>query len=196
MFKILQTSLFAVLVVTSYTALSFMTPKDILKKGTKLVYDVNYNGTQYEFIVTIKDQQETYTFDWSMGVPVNKSGTVSITQDALENADGLFNYFSSGSIHLADQSCFMLSRKMYNAFSDKGSMIVYTNKKANEYSEFGNAYNHTQTFDYKNSETQEFYCRTVTDKDDYQITYVNDASFPLIIEMNLGWTLKLKTIYN
>lgn len=195
MFKILQTSLFAVLVVLSYTATAIVLPKDVLKKGTKFVYDVNLNGTQYEFTVTLKDQSEDYTFEWSMGIPINKTGMISVTKEATKNASGLFNLFDEKDVKLTDQSCFMISQKMFETFSKRGSMEIVMDKKSNFKSVFGNAYNHTQTFGYKNNETQEFYCTTISSPEDYQITYLNDSNFPLIIEMNLGWTLKLKDIY-
>jgi hypothetical protein len=83
MSKILQASLFAVLVFISYTVFSSVTPKDIIKKGTKLIYDVNYLGTNYEFTITVKETTDNYSFDWYMSAPANKSGTLNFTQDAI-----------------------------------------------------------------------------------------------------------------
>ena len=196
MLKILQTSLFALLVVLSYTTQASVLPNEIIKVGTQLVYDVNYLGTNYEFTITVKQNTDEYSFDWYMSAPINKKGTLNLSKDTIENATGIFNYFTNGNISLADQCCIVLSRKMYDAFKNNGSMEIYTDKKNDVLTIFGNSYTHTQSFGYNNDFSNEFDCKTVSDGGDYQITYVNDPNFPLIVEMKLDWSLKLKNIYN
>ncbi len=185
-----------VTVVLSSITYASSKPVDIIKKGTKLVYDVNYYGNNYEITVVVKDNVNNYNFEWYMSAPENKKGTLNLSKEAIENATGIFSYFTNGEINLEDQCCIVLSRKMYDAFKGNGSMEIYTDKKNNVLSIFGNPYNHTQNFGYKNNFSNEFDCRTVNNGADYQITYVNDPSFPLIVEMKLDWSLKLKNIYN
>ncbi len=196
MLKILQTLLFVSLVFSCFLATSSVIPKEIIKKGTKLVYDVNYLGTNFEFTVTVKDNSNNYSFDWHMSAPANRSGTLNFTKDEIDNATEIFNYFTNENIIITNQCFIVLSRKMYDAFKGNGSMEIYTDKKNNILTVFGNPYEHTQSFGYKNDLSYEFNCRTVSDGNDYQITYVNDSDFPLIVEMKLDWTLKLKNIYN
>ncbi|MBK9327897.1 MAG: hypothetical protein IPM95_01005 [Sphingobacteriales bacterium] len=196
MVKILQTTLIAVLVVLSSTTSAYISPKQILRKGTKLVYDVNYSGTQYECTVTMNEESDSYNFDWKISSPENKSGSINVSKIALENANSLFSNFSGGKIQLKDECCFLLSRKMFNALKGNGSIEIFTDKKDGVLTIFGNPYNHTQTIGYQNNFSNEFECRTVSDGGDFQITYVNDENFPLIIEMNLGMKMKLKSIYN
>ena len=83
---------------------------------------------------------------------------------------------------------------MFEELKNDGSMEIVTDKKKNVKTIFGNPYQHTQSYGYKNNYTNEFQCRTVSDGGDYQITYVDDADFPLIVELNLDWSLKLKNI--
>ena len=194
--KNLHNVFIAVLLVLYSTSSASVNPNQIIKKGTKLIYDVNYLGSQYEFTIVIKDQSETYRFDWSMSAPLNKKGTLNISKEAIQNATELFNYFSNGDVNPANQCCVILSKKMFNTFQKNSSLEICTDKKKNEISIFGNPYDHTQSFGYNNDFSNEFDCKTVTNGDEYQITYVNDSNFPLIIEMNLGWTLKLKNISN
>lgn len=196
MFKILQASLFAVLVVLSYSAQSSVIPKDFIKKGTKLVYEVNYSGINYELTITVKDYTGEYVFDWSMSAPKNKKGTLNLNKNAIENATGIFNYFTEVNSDLSDECSVVISQKMYQTFKANSSMEIFTDKKNNVRTIFGNPYNHTQSFGYNNDFSNEFECTTVNDGADDQITYVNDFAFPLIIELKLDWTLKLKTIYN
>src|SRR5665647_1927121 len=127
--KFLQTVLVAVLMILSYSALCSVNPKSIIKKGTRLIYDVNYSGSKYEFTITVKDQSDAYSFDWSMSAAINKKGSVNVSKEAIQNATGLFNYFSSGTVNLADQCCVILSNKMYDAFRNNIPMEIYTDKK-------------------------------------------------------------------
>lgn len=198
MLKMYKCVYLAVLVifVTSATAATSVSPTQIIKKGTTLVYDVNYGGSRYEFTMVVKDQASAYSFDWSISAPINKKGSVTINKDAVQNATCLYNYFSNGEAGMGDQCCIMLSKKMFEAFKKNSSVEILTDKKNNEVSVFGNPYDHTQTFGYNNNFSNEFDCRTVTNGDTYQITYVNDADFPLIIEMNVGWSIKLRNIFN
>ena len=73
--KIIHALLFGVSVVLFSATFAASNPKDIIKKGTNLVYDVNYYGTNYEFTVTVKDNSNEYSFDWYMSAPINKKGT-------------------------------------------------------------------------------------------------------------------------
>lgn len=196
MVKILQTALIAVLVVLSSTTSAYISPKQILRKGTKLVYDVNYSGTQYEFTVTMNEESDAFNFDWKISSPDIKSGSINVTKSALENANSLFSNFSGGNIQLKDECCFFLSKKMFNALKGNGSIEIFTDKKDGVLTIFGNPYNHTQTIGYQNNFSNEFECRTVSDGGDFQITYVNDETFPLIVELNLGMKMKLKSILN
>jgi hypothetical protein len=194
--KILHAALLAVLVAVSSDASASVKPHEIIKKGTRLIYDVNYMGTKYEFTVTIKNEGASYTFDWSLSSPINKKGTVTYTKAAMDNATGIFNFFTSSAENIAGQCAVILSKKLFNTFKENNSVELCTDKKNNVISIFGNPYNHTQTFGYNNDFSSEFDCRTVTNGDDYQITYVNDPEFPLIIEMNLDWSMKLRNIVN
>lgn len=196
MFKNLRVILFGVLAVFCSDVNAAIKPTEIIRKGTKLVYDVNYYGSNYEITVIVKDNTDDYNFDWYMSAPANGKGSLNLSKDAIENATGISSYFTNGEITLEDQCCIILSKKMYDAFKSKGTMEINTDKKNNISVTFGNPYDHTQSFGYRNNFSNEFNCRTVNNGSDYQITYVNDANFPLIMEMKLDWTLKLKIIYN
>lgn len=169
-------------------------PKDVIRLGSKLIYDVNFEGASYEVTVIVKNNNENYTFEWFMSKPANGKGTIQLSKAAIENASGILSHFTNGDISLDDQCCIFLSKKMFEELKNDGSMEIVTDKKKNVKTIFGNPYQHTQSYGYKNNYTNEFQCRTVSDGGDYQITYVDDADFPLIVELNLDWSLKLKNI--
>lgn len=178
----------------SMHSFAYLNPKSIIKKGTKIIYDVNYNGVQYSLTVAVTKMENGFSFDWSTNKPFNKKGSVNILKDATQNTNTIFNFFSVEKIDLVDQTSILISNKMYENWKDNSSMEIFLDKDKNVKSIFGNGYNHTQNFEYNNSNSNEFECRTVIDKNGYSITYVNNAAFPIIVEMNLDWSIKLRKI--
>ena len=112
------------------------------------------------------------------------------------NASTLFNFFTEDKAELVDQTSILISNKMFQNWQKNSSMEIYLDNEKNKKSIFGNGYDHTQNFQYKNDNSNEFNCRTVSDIDGYSITYLNDAEFPIIVEMHLDWSIKLRRIIN
>lgn len=177
----------------AYTAST--NPKEIIHENTKLVYDVYDDGNYYEIILTIKYDKDNMYVDWKMSEPAKKSGTVFITKNDLENGDGFYKFFTKtdSSLNLHNQNCIFISNSIYNKLSKNNSATIFIDNKKTTPIPFGNLYHHTQNFGLKNNFAFEFNCTTITN-DDYQITYVNDAAFPLIVELKLDYTIKLKKI--
>ena len=196
MTSIFTKTLFLVAMMFRFSSFAFLNPNFIIKEGTKIIYDVSYNGLQYTLTITIKELEETFSFDWITSKPMNKKGTVTIQKNATLNSNTLFNFFSEEKVELVDQTSILIRNKMFQNWQENSSMEIYLDKEKSNKSLFGNGYNHTQNFEYKNNNSNEFDCRTVTDKDGYSITYINDYTFPIIVEMHLDWILKLKKITN
>jgi hypothetical protein len=92
--------------------------ENIVKPGSKLIYEVEEHGQVYNFIVTVKDLKGT-SFDWEMTAPVNKKGRIDHTTKALKSGNVLFNYFTSGPKNLDDKTTSVwLSTASYNAFTN------------------------------------------------------------------------------
>ncbi len=194
--RLIQVALSMLIIITSINAQGNNLPKDIIKPGTRLIYEVNYEGAQYEFTISVTNLSDSCAFSWSTGKPGNKSGYLIVSQNAMNNANGFYNYFSNDSGHyINDQCCLTVSQKIFDTFKSNGSMEIYTDIHKKVLAIFGKAYTHTQSFRYQNDVIKEFDCKTVSDGNDYFVTYVNDESFPLIMEMNIGWSMKLKHIY-
>lgn len=193
--KILHSILLLLCVFQCVYINAAVNPKDIIKKGTKIVYDVNYFGSTYQFIITVNTINDN-DFDWEMSAPINKNGNLIISDNAIKNADRLYNYFTNGKVKLDSQTCIRMSEKMFDEFKNKKSMKICIDKSNTTFTNFGNPYQHSQTFGYNNNYSKEFDCITVSDKNGYEITYVNNADFPLIIEMKLDWSIRLNEIIN
>src|SRR4051794_18088596 len=76
--------------------------KKIIREGSVLTYHVKSFGKEYDFIVTVNkiSSLDGVSFDWKMTDPANKSGSISITDDAYTNSYAWYNMFSNGSVKL------------------------------------------------------------------------------------------------
>ncbi|MFN8283686.1 MAG: hypothetical protein U0U67_10755 [Chitinophagales bacterium] len=179
-----------------FFAMSFryINPNSFFKKDTQFIYDVNHNGLQYALTLKITKVNDGFSFDWQTDKPLNKKGSVSIHDSAMQNANAIFSSFNQDKVELTNQTSIVISDKMFESWKGSSSMEIAPDATKSIKSIFGNGYNHTQNFEYKNNNSNELECRTVSDKDGYSITYLNDANFPIIVEMNLDWSIKLRKI--
>jgi len=106
--------LFVVLISTGCVSqhVSRKTP-EWYRLGTKMIYDVKFRGKSYDFIVTLKKLSPELQFDWIMMEPVNKTGSITISPYALENAYGQVNYLPEGELKLDSATCILLSKKAF-----------------------------------------------------------------------------------
>lgn len=100
-----------------------------LTKGTKLTYNVEQGTKEYQFIMKITELGESVSFDWEMTAPVNKSGSITMTADAMKNASALFNYFSGGKKTLTEETSAFLSREVYEILELSGQVALSVNGK-------------------------------------------------------------------
>lgn len=196
MTSIFTKSIFLMSMLMHISSFAYLNPKSIIKKGTKIIYDVSYNGMQYSLDITIQEVENKFSFEWNTSKPLNKNGNIIIQKNATQNATTLFNFFTEDKAELVDQTSILISNKMFQNWQKNSSMEIYLDNEKNKKSIFGNGYDHTQNFQYKNDNSNEFNCRTVSDIDGYSITYLNDAEFPIIVEMHLDWSIKLRRIIN
>ena len=164
-----------------------------LKVGSKLVYDVNNNNTKYQFIITIKKLENGITFDWQMTTPINKKGTVEMSKEATENATALFNYFAGGLTKLTDKTSVWISQDVWKDMHDDDEMVMLSLDDQEEtafFREDGEVYKTTQ-----NTTAIELKTSTLRSLTDLQtITIWENEEFPIILKMDLGWTIELKEI--
>lgn len=169
-------------------------PKDIITPSTKLVYDVYDNGNYYELIMRIKkSENNTTSIEWKMNEPAKEKGSIHLTKNDLENGNGFYKFFTEKIAVLNNQNCVLLSTNMFDQLKNNSETTLFIDNKKNTTANFGNLYYHTQNFGLGNNFNNEFNCATVTNGY-YQITFVNDRDFPLIMDLKLDYTIKLKKI--
>jgi hypothetical protein len=164
-----------------------------VKPGDKLIYEVNFRGDVYNFEVTLKTFDENeISFNYKMPSKGN-SANIIITNIAVKSATTYYNYFNGQDQKFADKSTVWLSRKNFNELeSGKTGMDVGSGSDVFERKEDASF-----SFKYNGKEITVNGFRTDNGKsnlDQRQLWILNNKSNPLILRMNLGWTIELKEV--
>ena len=96
--------LLPLLLILSFFSFAQISLESVVKPGTKLIYAVESGEQKYDFIVTVKALVPALIFDWQMTDPINTSGTIVHTANAMLNADIMLNLFSPGTKTLDDHT--------------------------------------------------------------------------------------------
>lgn len=180
------------LIITASSAYAQTSILD-LKPGDQLIYEVNVNGDIYHFDLTIQNFSENgITFNYNMPEK-NKSARIDITAEAVKNAVTHYNYFNGKDQQLSDQTSVWISRKSFRELQagktamDTGEgMESYTKKEdlSFSYKNNGDGFS-VKAFRIDNGKSA---------PDQRQLWVLNNKSNPLILKMNLGWTIELKEV--
>ena len=165
-----------------------------MKPGTVLTYDVSSAGKNYKFIVTIKSLGNEIAFDWKMTEPINKSGTVVMSANAVSKADALFNYFNGGASNLDKETSVWISKKLFNDISAKAEAPIKVNGAADTATVMGNT---ISEFNFNlNGNLVAVSGWELQGGSDikYTIDVIESTKFPIITRMDLGWTIQLSEI--
>ena len=165
-----------------------------MKPGTVLTYDVSSAGKNYKFIVTIKSLGNEIAFDWKMTEPINKSGTVVMSANAVSKADALFNYFNGGASNLDKETSVWISKKLFNDISAKAEAPIKVNGAADTATVMGNT---ISEFNFNlNGNLVAVPGWELQGGSDikYTIDVIESTKFPIITRMDLGWTIQLSEI--
>lgn len=168
--------------------------ENAIKPGTQLTYDVNAGGKQYKFIVTIKKLGTEIAFDWKMTEPVNKTGSVAMTAAAVAKADALFNYFNGGPTVLEKETSVWISQKLFNDIATNAQGAIRVNGAADTVTVMSNT---ISEFNFNlNGNLVAVPGWELQGGSDikYTIDVIESAKFPLIVRMDLGWTIALSEV--
>lgn len=167
------------------------------KPGLKLTYEVDFFGTVYDFVVTLKENSETrLSFDYVMTNANNTSGTVNIAAEAMKNATEQFNFFRGGTENLTNQTSVWVSSRVFSQLaSDAG--VATISPDGGRSSVKIDAKSKTTDFAVLNKSTNKvinlanIYAQSADGNTKYWI--LNSAAAPIILKMDLGWKIALKS---
>ncbi|MDD5569697.1 MAG: ankyrin repeat domain-containing protein [Bacteroidales bacterium] len=170
---------------------------DIIAKidaNTKLTYNVNAMGNKYNFIVDVIQTGPEIVFGWKMTLEnrTDKEGTITISDEAAKTATGMYNYFQNGEINLIDKTSVWISKKSFSSLrtgvatelnTGSGTKLFYRKKATADNQIKINGYDRPLNVIYVESE----------DKSE-KLWILNNPNMPVILKMDLGWTIEIASI--
>lgn len=183
------------LIIVSISPIISQTNEFILKKGTILIYEVENQNQKYDFTINIEEVSPAIVFTFKMTNKTRTSGKITITKEALKNAIAQYNYFQSNEIVLDKQTTVWVSKKVWNNLKKRKKSIISTNSGDMNMKtlEFVEIQNYTVTMDKEEQTLSSFYCIT-NDSNAFKYWILNDINNPLILKMELHFSIELKEI--
>ncbi len=161
-----------------------------LKVNDKLIYDVSAGGADYTFTLKIKSLKPGFNFAWQMTNEDGNYGSIQVSPTAMATSKKMFNYFSRGTKKLTDATSVMISKAAYKEIIKNKKVTLWDGEKK---------------FLFENPDETDFYFTIngeekivdafyLSDANGNDIVILKDTANPLILKMNIGWTIKLNTI--
>ncbi|MBT8218999.1 MAG: hypothetical protein KJP00_04210 [Bacteroidia bacterium] len=167
--------------------------------GSQMVYEVQSGEFHYSFLVSVTEKsKERISFDWLMTIQDDNQGSLTMTNEALESADQLFSFYEKGSGKtINDATALWLSRKTFKAL--KAGELVKLNpgdadvvfKRDEEY--MGNQ--RIKALKKKYNMDPNIKTLLAQGKGGKYIIVLDDATNPLILEMDVGFKLILEGLF-
>jgi hypothetical protein len=182
----------------SFTSFAQVNLQAVIKPGAKLIYGVEANEQKYDFVVTVKTLTPAVVFDWQMTEPVNRSGTVTHTANAMASGNTMFNYFSGGEKTLDDNTLSVWVSKNVFAGLTKGGKSAMIKMNTNESAQLMAVTEEDPkelqvTVNGEKEIIEEFTAKGQSGEDVY-FTFANSAKVPIILRMKNGFYIALKEI--
>lgn len=182
-------------------AVKYATPLSTLplKAGTKLVYQVGGTDQPHELILTLETiSLQKIVFSYKFGNDEEMFGTFEMGKNALESARNFHNFFMGNGENLTlekDSIAFFASRLMLKELHNnkKTSLDPFAN---NENIVFQKSKERENAFKIngKYHKIKSIVCMHENDENIYLFTIANDVNFPLILQLEMGWSLHLVRI--
>jgi len=160
------------------------------KTNDKLIYDVNAGGSEYNFAVKIKSLNPGFNFVWQMPNESGDYGSVKINAAAMATSKKMYNYFRGGDETLKDATSVILSKAAYQDIITKKKVILWDGDKKILF-ENPDETDFTFMINGEEKTVKAIYIAATNGND---MVVLKNPAYPLILRMNLGWTIKLNTI--
>ena len=167
-----------------------------MKSGAILTYDITMGEKQYHLVATIKKLGDEIAFDWETTEPANKKGNTTMSANAVSKADALFTDFSGGEANLDKETAMFISKKIFSDVSSsaQASIKIFgasdtATIMSNTISEFNFSLN-------DNLVAVPGWELEGGSEIKYTVDILESPKFPLIVKIDLGWTIQLASIKN
>ena len=202
--KLIQST--AAIIMISFCSIAFsQTAKPFAIADFKTAtWEVNNDGNVYSFIASNPKGAVTtdFEFDWAMTTGDNLNGHIKITAAAMKSAIGQNNYFGPRlkNATLSDKTTIWVSQDVFALLSKKGSakMDVGNGEETFTVAEWKTGNEDKAAFNdnviVKGNDKTLVTLHVKNDDGSRQLWILNNAQNPLIVKMDLGWTIVLKSV--
>jgi hypothetical protein len=184
-----------VILLTGIVSNSFAQQKDgpviWLKTGSVLSYHVMNADEGYDYIISDLVMASNISFNWKMTSPANSNGSVQISSMAIDTATTMITNFENGSkLNLEDKTTVMLSRKLYKMIKSLAPAKI-TLDKTSEIFKYVRNESYPVKVDGTVQNLDVMLAESATGKKIWILDY---PKCPLIIQMQLGFTIYLQSV--
>ncbi len=166
--------------------------------GDTLVYEVNAAGNTYDFVAVLKTydlSDKGFSFDWKMTDPVNLSGTVTVTADAYLNSRSYINRFAGGSLTMKDACTVFFTYENFMDMPEKETKLTLDGEEETFYRPDNDVVPFKLRIGGEEYTVDGFKINNKKDgKGDKTIVIQGISSHALILEMELGFKIRLKEV--
>jgi hypothetical protein len=166
--------------------------------GDTLVYEVIAGDNMYDFTVALTAFDgggKGIAFGWTMSDPVNRQGKVKISKNGYLNSSSYINRFSGGELNLANACTVFMTAKNFGEMPAKKTKMTIDGVTEMFYRPTPDEVPVTIMCKGKEYKSDGF---KVTNNDagdgDKVIVTQNTSGTPLILQMMLGFSIRLKEI--
>lgn len=171
-----------------------------LKTGEKLTYKVNYGEEAYTFTAKVQQLSPEIIFDFAMGSSSPICGTVKINNQAQENAVKMYNNFSPDEtqVNLKDAISVFPSKVMTKALSADNPLKMdigngFMNYRKGKSKEMEVIHYFFKDGTVKEENTKIKASELVSEDGKNHVWITSDWGQPVIVEMDLGWTIQIES---
>jgi hypothetical protein len=186
-----------ILLFLPFTSISRTTKSNpiALKKGLVLIYQVDNQDQKYDFVVTVEKYDTALMFSFKMTNQRRTSGKITLTGKALNSAIAQYNYFQSNEVTLDNQTSIWVSKSVWKKVKKKKKCSISTNSGVMNLKEldFVNNQGYNLLLNGNDTIIDVIYCVT-NDSNAFKYWILDDPKNPLILKMELNFTLELKEI--
>ncbi len=161
------------------------------RSGSTLTYHLNDGSRAYDFIVSDLLLSEEISFSWKMTEPINSTGKVKITNNAMENANKTVNYFADGSSQTMDnETTIWISRKILKTCKAKEVTEIDLDGEIDSLTYKGNEKYKVKV----DGKEQELDVLLLEGLNGNKLWVLDDDKYPLLIKMELQFTIELLSV--
>lgn len=186
-------------IIPVYGQESISASTNYIKSGTILHYRITVDDDSYPFIVKIVKlgMPSSIVFDYDMQSANRMQARIEMTSNALNNAQTFYVFFDGKDELLNNRVSMFLSKKIISEIeNEKTSVNISAHTAMIKVDENENTlipFTQIGKEEIYKTTIANFITQKISNNDlGYSIQYIKDNNCPIIVSMNLGWTVTLE----